>query len=1212
MKPLKLTLEGLHSFKERQEIDFSQLAETGLFGIFGATGSGKSSILDAITLSLYGAVKRAALNTQGILNSQKDKLEVSFTFAIGLGPDRKTFRIERSFRRNKDRRDSVTAKVCRLIAIEVGTETILSEGQSEVTRKIIEIIGLNMDDFTRSVVLPQGEFAQFLKLKDAERDQMLERVFSLAEYGSKLTEKVKAERERLSSELDQVSGMLQGLGDISPEKITKTRDELSAKKVEQQTLSQEYLRVEHEYENASAIWNLQQELEQATKDERTLLQSQPEIFLQRTLLKKAEAAEILRPYFEAYQKAEIAQVASRQAFVHSLAAFETAHQNYHKLEVEKSDFEKEYQEKQPELIIHKTRLETLLNDEAELRVKENQQLEMNRQAKELNESIQAIQKRLQNGDEYKTKKSQEKRRLESEIDALALDSNLREQILAGAVLEQELENTRVEVNQVKHEIQSETGALSNLENELRNLEMARNLVINNLMSLQTRYEEHQQSKPGDLASFSGKSESLTKLELTLNDLLRIETEIRQNQEEQTRMETSIREKEGRITDCSQACAAYQQNIVQLEQAKNQLQTRIKQLEEETYAAKLAADLQEGAPCPVCGSPHHPELARRHDPAEGAIKQKELTEMEQLLTTTREELKRVELDLTQNQASRAAEIIQLQNLQEKTAAKKAEQTTLLNQLPEGWPKEAPKDIQSRINIEKQDLATLRQAITHWENRNEQLKKELENLQEAAKQHDSSFNHIQGQLTIRAANLDKLNAGHQMKQQLLLEKQAQYVTLQQTISGIHSGSGLSFRERQKQLLEADKQTQELRKMLSALIQELEKSDLLYQQLKQELDQASTAAIKITTMESALIQEIKLRREKIQTITGERSVRAVLTEVEGALIQLQDRHESVKQQFEQSQRLLTNLDAELSANKRQTQLAEGEFHTVTQRFQEKLAAYEFINEHEFHDSLRTQEERESLQQKITDFEDRSKQLQLRINDLEVKLGENHLSAEVWEQLKRQRQEIAFSRESLAGQIGGIESTLLNLETQYQHYERMMDERQRLVSKKDMADEIQKLLQGNAFVAYIAEEHLRYILKDASKRLGVLTGGRYLLKMDERKDFIICDNGNGGLTRPVSSLSGGETFLVSLSLALALSNKIQLNGKNPLEFFFLDEGFGTLDPQLLDVVMDSLEKLQKESLTIGIISHVPELRNRISRRLMVTPANLNGEGSKVKIEKA
>ena len=143
-----------------------------------------------------------------------------------------------------------------------------------------------------------------------------------------------------------------------------------------------------------------------------------------------------------------------------------------------------------------------------------------------------------------------------------------------------------------------------------------------------------------------------------------------------------------------------------------------------------------------------------------------------------------------------------------------------------------------------------------------------------------------------------------------------------------------------------------------------------------------------------------------------------------------------------------------------------------------------------------------------------------------------------------------------------------------------------------------------------MQYILEDASARLAVLTNGRYGLQMDEKKDFMICDSGNGGLTRPATSLSGGETFLVSLALALALSSKIQLNGRNPLEFFFLDEGFGTLDPRLLDTVMDSLEKLQKESFAIGIISHVPELRERISRRLLVTPAGLNGEGSKVRVD--
>jgi exonuclease SbcC len=102
------------------------------------------------------------------------------------------------------------------------------------------------------------------------------------------------------------------------------------------------------------------------------------------------------------------------------------------------------------------------------------------------------------------------------------------------------------------------------------------------------------------------------------------------------------------------------------------------------------------------------------------------------------------------------------------------------------------------------------------------------------------------------------------------------------------------------------------------------------------------------------------------------------------------------------------------------------------------------------------------------------------------------------------------------------------------------------------------------------------------------------------------------VTSLSGGETFLTSLSLALALSEQIQLKGQSPLEFFFLDEGFGTLDYDLLDTVIDSLERLSKKERVIGLISHVPELRSRISRRLIVEPPTIQGEGSKVTIERS
>jgi len=109
--------------------------------------------------------------------------------------------------------------------------------------------------------------------------------------------------------------------------------------------------------------------------------------------------------------------------------------------------------------------------------------------------------------------------------------------------------------------------------------------------------------------------------------------------------------------------------------------------------------------------------------------------------------------------------------------------------------------------------------------------------------------------------------------------------------------------------------------------------------------------------------------------------------------------------------------------------------------------------------------------------------------------------------------------------------------------------------------------------------------------------------------DNFNGGERRSVDTLSGGETFLTSLALALALSSQIQLKGKAPLQFFFLDEGFGSLDTELLEIVMESLERLHSNELSVGIISHVEELKNRVPIKLVVSSSK-SDVGSKTKIE--
>jgi len=182
------------------------------------------------------------------------------------------------------------------------------------------------------------------------------------------------------------------------------------------------------------------------------------------------------------------------------------------------------------------------------------------------------------------------------------------------------------------------------------------------------------------------------------------------------------------------------------------------------------------------------------------------------------------------------------------------------------------------------------------------------------------------------------------------------------------------------------------------------------------------------------------------------------------------------------------------------------------------------------------------------------------------------------------------------------------------LQDDKKKLETLQDGLEDITELLSGGRFVDYIARRQLAYVAEEASRRLKQMTGGRYALELDE-SDFIVRDDYNGGTRRWPRTLSGGEVFMVSLCLALALSSKIQLKNNAPLEFFFLDEGFGTLDPVSLDTVMDALERLVLEqrdrAVHIGLITHVLEVRSRLPVKLVVEPPRQGLHGSQVWLER-
>ena len=210
------------------------------------------------------------------------------------------------------------------------------------------------------------------------------------------------------------------------------------------------------------------------------------------------------------------------------------------------------------------------------------------------------------------------------------------------------------------------------------------------------------------------------------------------------------------------------------------------------------------------------------------------------------------------------------------------------------------------------------------------------------------------------------------------------------------------------------------------------------------------------------------------------------------------------------------------------------------------------------------------------------------------------------RTKEEARASFDERNKSLGASEKELDRLQKLKEKYRQQEKELEAKERDKNLCDELRQLVRSNKFLEFIASEYLQEICGAASKTLLSLTGGRYFLRYE--KEFKVGDNLDGGNLRAVKTLSGGETFLVSLSLALSLSNAICLKSLRPIEFFFLDEGFGTLDEKLVDTVMDVLGKLSK-TFSVGLISHVEELKHRIDHKIIVNGAT-ESRGSTVKVE--
>ncbi len=157
----------------------------------------------------------------------------------------------------------------------------------------------------------------------------------------------------------------------------------------------------------------------------------------------------------------------------------------------------------------------------------------------------------------------------------------------------------------------------------------------------------------------------------------------------------------------------------------------------------------------------------------------------------------------------------------------------------------------------------------------------------------------------------------------------------------------------------------------------------------------------------------------------------------------------------------------------------------------------------------------------------------------------------------------------------------------------------EEQVASELGRLLRATSFERWLCSEALDSLVAEASATLMELSGGQYQLDRDDRNNLVVIDFQDAGARRPVHTLSGGETFQASLALALALSRQVvQLSaGMRDLNSMFLDEGFGTLDPETLDTVATTLERLAADKdRMVGLVTHVAALAERVPVRFVVS----------------
>ena len=358
---------------------------------------------------------------------------------------------------------------------------------------------------------------------------------------------------------------------------------------------------------------------------------------------------------------------------------------------------------------------------------------------------------------------------------------------------------------------------------------------------------------------------------------------------------------------------------------------------------------------------------------------------------------------------------------------------------------------------------------------------------------------------------------------------------------------------------------------------------------------------------------RRERIAEVTAdEERLRAVRAEIAGVTQSTDPGQErtdlsSLIDDLEAGHREAMSAEAEARRELATTQQAHGDRERAAgEADQEAAARIEQRDRHvaqarfdsvsDVRNAVRDDTAQARLSESVADYARDLHATELRVRDLQNDLGGERVSDDQLEEARAHERRIKGEVEELVRMSAHLRQ---QVETMTERLARAQALHEQLRAGRDdhrLFSGLATDLRSDRFQAYVLEDSFTKLVQGASGRLFTLSAERYSLTFQEDQ-ILVVDHDNADETRISDTLSGGETFLASLSLALELSRQVQdAAGAVNLDSLFIDEGFGTLDPDTLATVSETIQSLQVAGRMVGVITHIPELRDEFSQQIHVS----------------